>query len=400
MKEEKNHVGRPTNEEVKVRKKKKLVKATSILILFIMMIIGITMLVKNVNIVKMNAAVALSDSSVSIKYPITFKDTPSFKVSFSRIGSRVKKIEVQLFANDSFNTKDTYYFGNGVCRPKSGSNSCNLTVYDPKWRLPVSNYMYVKIITYDSSLGAKDSVLWRGYYMIYSKDFIGDGSKFELSEKIKSEYTSLGKKGVATKKTTTKNSAKTGLKLNCPESAKVNKEFTCTTNAKGVKISVSKTNLAKGYNTSFTTTANDKTKQSKYTKTGTVTVKAELSGYKSVEKKVKIVSSSVAKNSTLNGKCSAKLSAIGNYKMQYTTSCTGNAKVTNIAYQVINPSNNAAITKLINRGSGWGAYKAGTSTIGFASDRKGKKIRVRVYYDTNASSKSTSHYQDAYEILK
>ena len=400
MKEEKNHVGRPTNEEVKVRKKKKLVKATSILILFIMMIIGITMLVKNVNIVKMNAAVALSDSSVSIKYPITFKDTPSFKVSFSRIGSRVKKIEVQLFANDSFNTKDTYYFGNGVCRPKSGSNSCNLTVYDPKWRLPVSNYMYVKIITYDSSLGAKDSVLWRGYYMIYSKDFIGDGSKFELSEKIKSEYTSLGKKGVATKKTTTKNSAKTGLKLNCPESAKVNKEFTCTTNAKGVKISVSKTNLAKGYNTSFTTTANDKTKQSKYTKTGTVTVKAELSGYKSVEKKVKIVSSATTKNSALNGKCSAKLSAIGNYKMQYTTSCTGNAKVTNIAYQVINPSNNAAITKLINRGSGWGAYKAGTSTIGFASDRKGKKIRVRVYYDTNASSKSTSHYQDAYEILK
>ena len=79
------------------------------------------------------------------------------------------------------------------------------------------------------------------------------------------------------------------LKLSCPSSVKVGKQFTCITNMVGAKISVTKGGLSNGYNTSFTTVKGDLTKQSKYTKTGTVTVTVSKSGYKSVSKTVKIV---------------------------------------------------------------------------------------------------------------
>ncbi len=418
MKEEKNHVGRPTNEEVKVRKKKKLIKAISILCVITIVVIGTIMLTKAVDTGKLEG----SNRRVSNIDKFGFKD-PEWKtdLSFDKSDCLIGGGDGFHFSNStnpgikfvritySYNTEDRTeeHVWDIYGRYLKGAEKLYRTPSEypePHLLFPKPNTSVTITLKAYADIPSKDN---HGKYIYSSVPLLSTTSyKINLDKKckikgvyknVKYEEDNINK---ITKKTTTKKSAKTGLKLNCPESAKVNKEFTCTTNAKGVKISVSKTNLAKGYNTSFKTTANDKTKQSKYTKTGTVTVKAELSGYKSVEKKVKIVSSATTKNSALNGKCSAKLSAIGNYKMQYTTSCTGNAKVTNIAYQVINPSNNTAITKLINRGSGWGSYKAGTSTIVFASDRKGKKIKVRVYYDTNSSSKSTSHYQDSYEILK
>ena len=88
---------------------------------------------------------------------------------------------------------------------------------------------------------------------------------------------------------TTKTNTTTGITLNCPSTLKVNTLGKCTTNLSGVKISITKTNLASGYSTSFTTKSKDKVKNLKYTKPGTVTVTATKSGYKTVTKKVNIV---------------------------------------------------------------------------------------------------------------
>ena len=81
---------------------------------------------------------------------------------------------------------------------------------------------------------------------------------------------------------------KTDMTLTCPSSVAVNKEGVCKTNMSGVKITVTKTNLNSKYKSTYTTTSSDKTKVFKYTKTGTITVTAEKSGYKTVTKTIKI----------------------------------------------------------------------------------------------------------------
>ena len=80
------------------------------------------------------------------------------------------------------------------------------------------------------------------------------------------------------------------LVLKCPSSAKVGEQFTCRTNIAGATIYVSRRGLAtnQGYNYSFTTTINDKTKQSKYLKAGDIKVTVKLNGAKSVTKTVHI----------------------------------------------------------------------------------------------------------------
>ena len=89
-----------------------------------------------------------------------------------------------------------------------------------------------------------------------------------------------------TKKITT--STRGELTLSCPSIAHVNEQFTCTTNMAGAKISVTASGLASGYNTSFTTTNSDRTKQSKYTTEGTKTITVSKSGYTSVTRQVKV----------------------------------------------------------------------------------------------------------------
>ena len=93
-------------------------------------------------------------------------------------------------------------------------------------------------------------------------------------------------KKITTKKATT--STRGELTLSCPSIAHVNEQFTCTTNMAGAKISVTASGLASGYNTSFTTTNSDRTKQSKYTTEGTKTITVSKSGYTSVTRQVKV----------------------------------------------------------------------------------------------------------------
>ena len=73
-------------------------------------------------------------------------------------------------------------------------------------------------------------------------------------------------------------------------------EGKCTTNTTGVKISLTTKNLHKDYKSSYTTTSSDKTKVFMYTKTGTITVTATKSGYKTITKKVTIKANPTSKD--------------------------------------------------------------------------------------------------------
>lgn len=110
-----------------------------------------------------------------------------------------------------------------------------------------------------------------------------------LPPKANTKITVTAKKGDATVTKEIKVlGSSTGITLHCPTSAKVNKQFKCTTNKSGIKISVKSYNLAKGYTKSFKTTKDDKVKLLKYTKKGTITVSACDKNYDCVIKKVSI----------------------------------------------------------------------------------------------------------------
>lgn len=114
------------------------------------------------------------------------------------------------------------------------------------------------------------------------------------SKKIKAKYTNTGYAYVKVSKAGYKSVQKKvqilnskDIVLNCPETVNVNTWFKCITNLEGVKISASSVGFS-GNTLSFTTTAKDKTKDLRYSKTGTITVTASKSGYVTTKKTVKV----------------------------------------------------------------------------------------------------------------
>ena len=80
------------------------------------------------------------------------------------------------------------------------------------------------------------------------------------------------------------------LNISCPYSNGVGEQFTCTTNEVGVKLTISKDGLSKGYFTSFVSKSNNKSIKAKYTKETVVKVTATKSNYPSNTKYVLITS--------------------------------------------------------------------------------------------------------------
>ena len=145
-------------------------------------------------------------------------------------------------------------------------------------------------------------------YMVTNKCVKINGERYCFS---KSGICTQGSRcGITTTKPTTKKvtvaTTKGVLKLNCPKTVKVNQVFTCTTNMSEVKFTVSSNGLASGYNPSFTTTNNDKTKQSKYTTAGVKYISVEKTGYKPLTKKVTVKPTATVGKLTLNCPTTAK----------------------------------------------------------------------------------------------
>ena len=102
MKEEKRHVGRPTNEEVKERRNKKILKI--LLPIFILIIIVTIFIIKSGFLTKLNASVLSTEKSQKLdfmkKYNISIKvvngytagEYCGYEIEYSS-GSKVKMIE-------------------------------------------------------------------------------------------------------------------------------------------------------------------------------------------------------------------------------------------------------------------------------------------------------------------
>ena len=116
---------------------------------------------------------------------------------------------------------------------------------------------------------------------------------------IKAKYNKAGKVTITisksgystvTKYVEIKKLSSASLELVCPTKVKVGEQFRCSTNVAGATLNVSKTNLASGYSSSWTTTSSDKTIKAKYTKPGTIKVTVSKSGYTGITKTIDIVS--------------------------------------------------------------------------------------------------------------
>lgn len=409
--EEKNHVGRPTNEEVKVRRNKKLLKVFVPISIAVVLIVGTIIMSKGINVNKLSGS--------AYKYPSVAINLDSFQVlnysdkkgqclitaaRYKDVGTNISRIELNGKEIGGSATRFDYSY------PKKLKRKGNYYIADIdsgfRMYLPENSKFQFTVTTYATNkYGYNDKKAYQAKFtfniskgcVVVKKSF--DGSNYYTSNMKENGLISSNKSA----------SAKTGLKISCPSSAKVGQQFTCKTNASGVKLSSTTSGLASGYNASFTTTSGDKTIQRKFTRAGTVTITASKSGYKSVSKKVKIVNSSSnsgsnakpnASKTTLTGSCrftnvSTSASGIHHY-VKYSTSCSGNAKVTNIAYKTPVSTKN----RFVNRGSGWGSVKGGTSTIDFHARNVGKQATLRLYYDTSSSSKSTSHYSDYNVTIK
>ena len=229
MKEEKRHVGRPTNEEVKERNTKKIIKVAIAIIIIICVLI------------------------------LCFK---SKIIKIQGIAKNNELKEIQYYQAYEAKAKKTFTAGGVIGK------------------------------------GFKISISKEGLAKGYKSTIITTDDNYFLNVK----YVKPGKKEIEFSKNGYKTVKKTfwiipsKLILKCPKKAYVNEEFTCKTNVHNAVISVSKEGLANGYNTSFTTTLDDMTKQTKYTTPGVRTIKVvrktadgKSLAYNIKTKKVKII---------------------------------------------------------------------------------------------------------------
>ena len=253
----KRHVGRPTKKEVELRKSLK-VMCVSLLISVVTLLISfslITLESLNTMVLKGEATKAKSGKTylwVSIKNSkiSVDKNTCSVVIPFeldNKDGKNdliITKIEIYKIYNNDYSSTI-----NKEITLSKGSKSTK------KIKIPIDKYKNIHEAYYEKGDYIKSSYK----YIIYFKR----GEKDKLYKVTEESSYDMYKA-----KSSLKECDEFKLELSCPDKVQVNKEFTCKTNVVGAKITVDKYGLAKGYNASFTTTRNDKSKQTKYINTG------------------------------------------------------------------------------------------------------------------------------------
>lgn len=234
MKEEKRHVGRPTNEEVKQRNNKKIIKI--FVVATVLIVLSLILCIKT-NLIKVKGNVDTSN-----------------KITNDSVYSNKNQKELKIY---------------GVYEAKKGK----------------------KISFRTNAIGAKISISTNGLKSEYKSSIVTK----KANEYIYAEYTTTGRKYITVTKKGYKPAKRqlmiipSELKLICPTIVKVGKEFTCKTNIHNANIKVSKNGLAPGYNEVFKTTMHDMTKQTKYTTTGVKTISVSRLGYKTITNSIKVV---------------------------------------------------------------------------------------------------------------
>lgn len=310
-----NKVGRPSNE---ILKKRKLFKISIITSIVLVLSLGIFMLFKfdvfNLrgtsykNVTIKRSKVSASQFNKNSKYPYsksTGRDwnlyVKNMEKNLPYVVDAARKHNVDpavimgiIMTETNASSKwygPTKYGACGIMQViakgyKYGSSyTCSQLKNDKTGIMAGTSVYKSKLNTYKTELKAICRYYGSSSYPCnYSKkvyEYIGIVRKLYII--------STGSNSNANSVNTTKTNTTAGITLNCPSTLKVNTLGKCTTNLSGVKISITKTNLASGYSTSFTTKEKDKVKNLKYTKPGTVTVTAAKSGYKTVTKKVNVV---------------------------------------------------------------------------------------------------------------
>ena len=305
MYNKKNHVGRPTNEEVAVRKSNKIASIAIVLSL-ITIILSIFM----ISFYELNISNLKGSSNKRRFYYYSSSDKRWGSIKWCGTNRRIREegsgitsmaMILATLKNDSTITpiatmNEAYkagYCGYNIMGTDFRYFEYSASKHRLVYKNLKSNSDAIKKIR--SELGNGGLVIanvnskspftnYESYVVIYKngsngKVYVADPyhskkKQYNLSDFVNKGWIQAG--WAVIKKDNNK------LTLDCPTTAYVGKEFTCYTNMSGAKITVTASGLANGYNTSFTTTKSDKTKQSKYITSGLKIIKVSKPGYETV----------------------------------------------------------------------------------------------------------------------